>query len=362
MLQSLRPETRDREASCLSMKEGSALAEPLIDCQVAIIGAGAAGIGAARRLAGHGVTPLLLEARDRIGGRAVTRMTRLGLPVDLGCEWLHSADRNPWTAIARKLGFAIDETLPEWSRRDQEPAEDDPTSEREWYRAAARFDARLEAAAQEADRAAAELLPPTESRTAESGAAARWNGLLNAISSWANGVELDRLSVHDHLRYADSGINWRLFDGYGTLIAAHGAGLPVELGCAVHRVDHGGKRIRLETDRGRIEADQVIVTVPTPLLAEEKIVFTPPLPDNIAAAQGLPLGVANKVFLALAGDVSDFRPDQHVLGADDRAATGSYQGDLKVCAPNRTDLNKTGTRDQAALFNNLAALIGANPL
>src|SRR5258707_15690862 len=63
------------------------------------------------------------------------------------------------------------------------------------------------------DRAAATLLPR----------GGRWNALLNAISTWANGVELDRLSVQDHARYADSGINWRVLEGYGSLIAAYGA-------------------------------------------------------------------------------------------------------------------------------------------
>ncbi len=73
------------------------------------------------------------------------------------------------------------------------------------------------AAKRPADIAASELLLPD----------APWNGLINAVSTWANGVELDRLSVHDHVRYADSGVNWRVCEGYGTLIAGYGSGLPI---------------------------------------------------------------------------------------------------------------------------------------
>ena len=82
---------------------------------VIIVGAGAAGIAAARRLHDAGRQVLVLEARSRIGGRAWT-MSAGGFPLDLGCGWLHSADRNPWSEIARDLGLAIDKTPPPWTR------------------------------------------------------------------------------------------------------------------------------------------------------------------------------------------------------------------------------------------------------
>jgi monoamine oxidase len=63
------------------------------DFVIVIVGGGAAGIGAARRLAAGRVSTLLLEASDRIGGRARAEKVA-GLPLDLGCGWLHSADRN----------------------------------------------------------------------------------------------------------------------------------------------------------------------------------------------------------------------------------------------------------------------------
>jgi monoamine oxidase len=290
--------------------------DPVADHDVAVIGAGAAGIGAAWRLIECGLSVVVLEARERVGGRAVTMTTALGLPVDLGCEWLHSADRNPWTSIARASGFTVDERLPDWGTRLRR-AGATPGDEAEWYAARDQFYRRMEAAGHASpDSAGAALLPPN----------GRWNKLLDAISTWANGVELDRLSVQDHGRYADSGVNWRVREGYGALIAAHGAELPVRLGSPVRLVDHGGRAIRVETARGDVRVRAVLVTLPPTLLADETVRFVPALPPaKRAAAQGLPLGLANKLFLALDGAPPDVPPDGHLVGALDRVATGSYQ-------------------------------------
>jgi monoamine oxidase len=284
------------------------------DFDVLVIGAGAAGLAAGHRLSEARVSILVLEARTRIGGRAHSMPTRTGHVVDLGCEWLHSADRNPWTAIAEAMGFTIDRNLPDWSSRIA--CSRGQAAQQEWAGVYAEFDERVDdAAAAPEDRPASALLPP----------GSRWNALINAISSWANGVELDRLSVKDHARYADSGINWRVLQGYGRLIAGYGAAVPVRLGIRVQRIDHSRNRIIVATNRGDLRARAVVVTVPTTILASEAIHFWPALPDKVAAAQGLPLGVANKLFLALDGPTDEFPVDHHVLGSPDRVATGSYQ-------------------------------------
>ena len=84
---------------------------------IVIVGAGAAGIAAGRWLLAAGHRPLILEARNRSGGRAWTDTTTLGIPVDRGCQWLHSADRNPWMFYAREQGFDVIERSPVWQRR-----------------------------------------------------------------------------------------------------------------------------------------------------------------------------------------------------------------------------------------------------
>jgi monoamine oxidase len=150
-----------------------------------------------------------------------------------------------------------------------------------------------------------------------------WNALINAVSTYASGAVLDRVSTRDFNRYDDSGVNWRVVEGYGTVIAAHAAGLPVVLGCPVREIDHSGSRLRVETANGTIAADAVIVTLPTNVLAREQPRFTPPLPGKIAAAAGLPLGLADKLFLSLAG-AEEFEKDSRLFGHTDRSATAVY--------------------------------------
>src|SRR6201997_3701813 len=84
---------------------------------VAIIGAGAAGLGAAHALLNSGLTFIILEARDRVGGRGYTVQAAPDVIFDVGCGWLHSADQNSFVPIAEQLGFEIDKTLPPWRER-----------------------------------------------------------------------------------------------------------------------------------------------------------------------------------------------------------------------------------------------------
>ena len=86
------------------------------EVDVAIIGAGAAGLGAAHALKQSNLSFIVLEARDRVGGRAHTIQPAPEITFDLGCGWLHSADENEWTRIAPKLGFAVDDQPPPWAR------------------------------------------------------------------------------------------------------------------------------------------------------------------------------------------------------------------------------------------------------
>ena len=77
------------------------------DVDVVVIGAGAAGLAAARTLLDAGRTVTVLEARDRIGGRAHTDNETFGVPYDRGCHWLHSAGQNPWVGYAKRNGFDV---------------------------------------------------------------------------------------------------------------------------------------------------------------------------------------------------------------------------------------------------------------
>jgi monoamine oxidase len=287
------------------------------EVDVAVIGAGAAGIGAARRLVEAGTQRVLvLEARGRVGGRVHT-IAPAGFALDRGAEWLHSADRNPLSPIAQSLGFSVHRRRPEWTSRLSRSGET-PEAEADWLATReAQNRARRKAAAEPGDRSLASLLPPD----------GRWNQLLDATSTWGNGVELDQVSVKDYVRYDESNTNtnWRLREGYGRLFEKLAEGLPVALETPVARIDHRGHAIRLDTDRGTVTAARVIVTVPTSILAAEAIRFDPPLPDKTAAAAGLPLGVDDKLFIALDGPAPGIGRDGFLVGSTVRRETMNYQ-------------------------------------
>ena len=284
------------------------------DTQVVVIGGGAAGIAAGRRLVEARVDCLIVEARSRLGGRAWTAGNGTGCALDLGCGWLHSADRNPWHAIAVAQGRTIDKTPPPW-RRLSTPIGFPLAKQTEFFEALEHFFQRVDSLAQDApDVAAATFLEPR----------GRWNGLIGAVGSYASGADLERVSARDFQRYDDSGVNWRVVDGYGTVVAAHGEGLPAMLGSPARRIDHGGRRLRVETGEGTLTAEAAIITLPSALLADETLSFDPPLPQKVEAAAGLPLGLADKLFLSLS-DAHEFDRESRLFGRTDRRETGVYQ-------------------------------------
>ncbi len=282
------------------------------EVEVAVIGAGAAGVSAGLRLRELGAAFVILEARPRIGGRAHTVQTRLGA-FDLGCGWLHSADENPWAPIFEGLGLALDRTEPPWGKP-AIPVNFPPEAQREFRAAFSALEAQLEAAAEApADRPASELLEP----------GGRWNGLLNSFSGAFNGAAFDRVSVKDYAAYADTGVNWRVLDGYGAAIARAAQELPVALDCPARRVALAPPGVRIATAQGEVRARAAVITLPTDVLAEGAVAFDPPLPRKAEAAADLPLGCVNKAFLALAG-AEEFPPESRLYGRTDTERTANY--------------------------------------
>ncbi|WP_158044189.1 flavin monoamine oxidase family protein [Skermanella pratensis] len=290
---------------------------PFSEVDVVVVGAGAAGLAAARELGRRGISAVVVEARGRMGGRAHTVLSDGGHPADLGCGWLHSADRNPWCAIAEGLGLEIDRNPPDWGqgsvgRRIGREAMTD------WAEAMERFWDLIDRVGDAGpDRSVADLLPAGD----------RWLPRFEAVIGYISGAEPGALSAVDLVRYADTGVNWRVASGYGTLVARAGAGVHVSLDTPVTSVDLTGPRIVLTTPKGELCGRAVILTVPPPLLDGEAIRFTPPLPEKIEAARALPMGYVAKLFLEVvegSGCLWDLEPDTQVPGALDGARTGLY--------------------------------------
>jgi monoamine oxidase len=287
------------------------------EVDVAIIGAGAAGLAAARALEHSGLSVVVLEARDRVGGRGHTIMAAPGITFDVGCGWLHSADKNSFVEIAEQLNFEIDKTRPPW--REQSFDTGFPLAERlDFMKALDAFYDRAEEAAGKLAKCGRDVAASTYLEPGN-----RWNPMIDAISTYVNGCEFDAVSILDMDAYEDTGINWRIRRGYGALMAAYGAPCPLAFNTQVTLIDRSGKRVRIETSRGILTARRVIVTVPTTLIADESIRFHPALSAKVDAARGLPLGLADKVMLAL--DEPEALPkDGNLRGATMRTAMGSF--------------------------------------
>lgn len=294
-----------------------------------VVGAGAAGIAAARTLHDAGLDVLLVEAKDRLGGRAhsvtlaipdstrprLVRGQNAGARVDLGCGWLHSARRNPWTGLAERYGLGVDRTPSNWGEQWRNLGF--PPAEHAAFGAAwDRWQEAAHAALDRPDRALGDFIAPGDP----------WRPLIDAISGYANGAALDTVSLHDWAAYEDASTedNWAVREGYGTLVSRHAHGLPLRLNTAVSLIDHRAAGIRVATDHGTLTTRHVIVCVPTTTLAREAIRFDPPLPAKHEAAAALPLGLADKIFLHLAGD--DLPPaNAHLVGNPHSACTASYR-------------------------------------
>ena len=283
-----------------------------INYDVAVIGAGAAGIAAARSLTDAGRSVIILEASNRVGGRAWT-VDLSGMSLDMGCGWLHSAERNPLVAIGREAGFTIERGPTAW----QNQWRDLGFSPEERAAAASAWEAleeRLRANPPASDRASDALEPGGE-----------WNAYCQSLSGYLNGAPLERLSVADFLAYdnAATDANWRVHEGYGSLIAAAVPDVTLRLSTPVRHVALTSGGVRLETDRGPVSANAVIVTVSTNVLARGTIVFDPEADEHLHAAAQLPLGLADKLFMELHGN-HGLEPETHLLGDARNDQTGSY--------------------------------------
>ncbi len=259
---------------------------------VVVIGAGAAGIAAAHRLIAGGKTVVVIEAADRIGGRAYTEADSFGVPFDQGCSWLQGPRSGvPQVGLARELGFTLidhngaDEVLYVGDR----PANSAELSA--YQRAYEQIEARVYGIG---DVSAASRLPADLPFSAE---AQSWIGPMDF------GVDFADLSTGDMNSYGSYAYNYLVKEGLGTLVVAHGQGLPIRTGVAATAIDWSGEGVRVDTTDGTISAAVCIVTVSTGVLASGAIKFTPALPvEKAEAIADVPMGLLAKIALKFDGE------------------------------------------------------------
>ena len=258
------------------------------DVDVVVVGAGAAGLAAAKRLRRAGRSVTVLEARDRIGGRVHTDLS-LGHPFEAGAQFIHWADRNPWTRIARELGVPMETSAwgsPPRVYRDGRPL---PEAERQRRREAFGkvWSALSPPASGDASFLAALPEDTPELREAAAG-----------VTRFVLGEEPDRVSIADYDQLW-GGRDAVPAGGYGALVARYGADVPVRLNTPVARIRWDGG-VAVETGQGTLTARAAIVTVPVGVLRAEGIRFDPPLPGTFREAlEGLGMGALTRIAVTL---------------------------------------------------------------
>ncbi len=263
------------------------------DVDVIVVGAGAAGLAASRRLLAAGCRIATIEARGRIGGRIWTEPDCHGLPFDHGASFIHAEHINPWTTIARRLRVAT-EIDP---RRRLLLVGTRPASEAELADLMAARAQALDQVIAAAQGGRAVSIAEAVQSTGPWAAQAQV-----ALGPWLLGAEND---VADAAEFANSvsGRDRLVGIGYGKLVAAYGRGLPVKLDTAVQQIDYRGPGVVVETTAGRLRGRLAIVTLPVGVLAAEWVRFEPALPlDKQRAIEALPMGLLAKIALCFEGD------------------------------------------------------------
>lgn len=269
------------------------------EVDIAVVGAGAAGLAAGKRLQQAGVSFRVIEARPISGGRAWTDTKVFpGIALDRGCHWLHSASLNPLREAADRLGVAYLRQSDWGHRRIFDNGGWLGESEIEtWDHAFETAIGAVMGMGQAGrDVAAAEAVDPK----------LQYLAAIRHIWTLMSSGELEQVSALDAARYRDTEENYPLAEGLGALVQRLAAGVPVELGVPVTGIDGSGKGVSIETPKGTLKAKAVIVTASTNVLAQGGIRFTPGLPAAIGEAlDGVPIGCAEKVAFLLDKPLED---------------------------------------------------------
>jgi monoamine oxidase len=333
---------------------------PLVD--VAIIGAGAAGIAAARAFVAAKRSYALLEASDRVGGRCVTDTQTFGVAYDRGAHWIHMPEINPVAKLAAKEGVDIYPAPPgQRVRIGQRNAREGEMED--FFAALVRSTHAIgEAARGRNDVSCAQVLP------ADLG---DWRPEIEfMLGPFGCAKALTDISAMDFAKSAERDRDAFCRQGFGTLIAKLAQALSVQLTTPVRRIEISRRGIEVQTRKGSLRARTVIVTVSTGVLAADDITFDPELPRRHSEAiTRLPLGNYEHIALELPGNPLGLQTDDLVFEKATSQKTAALLANLSgtslcfvdVAGPFGASLAKAGPDDMVAFAREwLTSLFGAD--
>ena len=275
-----------------------------------VIGAGAAGISAAHKLIGLGISVTVVEAASRIGGRAWTDTATFGVPYDVGAHWLHYDSHNFYNEYGKTNGFDIYPDPLEFHLFDQgqkleKGLETIQDRLEEYYSDIDKAtDAGLDISVQQA----------ISHRTGKHRQTAEY-----ILGPWTMGKEVSELSVRDVASSIESK-DWFCKQGFGSLVSHYGSRLPVSLNTKAIEINWTGHGVKVKTSHGEIQAKAVILTVSTGVLASGDLKFNPELPvKKQESFNAISMGNYEHVCLLFSDDALKTKPDTYILKSVDES-------------------------------------------
>lgn len=335
----------------LSASAGLAMAPALIgrrataapvprDADVVVIGAGAAGIAAARRIMAANRKVIVVEADNRIGGRCQTDSATFDVPFDRGARWMHNPESNPMIKLARSAGLEI-MTAPSGQkirigRRNARAGETE-----EFLAALVRANRAIDDAARRSDVSCASVLPKD---------LGDWTGAAEfLLGAGFGGKDLKDLSVGDKARAQDRNTAIACREGLGTLIARLGEQVPLALSTPANRIVWSNRDVSVETAAGKIAARAAVITVSTNVLTAGNIKFAPDIPKRtLEAASKLSLGSYDRIALQMAGNPFGLSRDDVVIEKSDSTRTGMIFANIGGSSLCTIDVGGSFGRDLSA--------------
>ena len=259
---------------------------------VLIIGAGIAGLAAAKKLKDKGFTVIVLESQEKIGGRLRTDR-RLGIAFDEGASWIHGPNGNPITKLASQAGantyLTDDDNLAVFDNNGTAYSETFLDSQYTEFENA--LNAVLGAGTKrQSFQTIFNSLYPTQANNR------LWKYMLSAYLEFDTGGDISKLSSkHFYDDEAFRGKDVIVTNGYDKVANLLGQGLDIRLNSRVTEINYTATKSLVKVNGNSIEADYVIVSVPLGVLKNNSISFQPSLPaSKLSAIQNIQMGNVNK--------------------------------------------------------------------
>jgi len=262
---------------------------------IVIIGAGSSGLSAAKKLKEIGTSYVVLEASERIGGRAFTESNILGQPFDHGCSWISGSNDNIFSDLGKNNNFTlVDHSNPKIEMFERDGKKSPNEAVKEYNKSEIKIKEILRDTGRRGiDIPASKIIP----KVPYGECFQNWEGALNYA------VDVDQISTAEYWNTKESQPSFIVKEGLGSLVATLNDNFPIALDTNVLEVDYSGSGVKVVTSKGIILAKACICTVSIGVLKSEKIKFTPKLPNKTQKAlNGIQMGLLVKIALLFDGN------------------------------------------------------------